>query len=163
MHFTTLNPHISLAGTRFAIPTTLVPWPAGSEPRLAGVSSFGVGGTNAHVILEEAPRLPAGASGADGNTPRILPLSAHAPGALRALAESWVGFLARPTAPIGDLPATFNRIRERGLKFVFATNNGTKTPEEYQQKLHELGVEVEPWQIVTSALGIAFMLAQKHR
>jgi 4-nitrophenyl phosphatase len=65
-------------------------------------------------------------------------------------------------APIGDLPATFNRIRERGLKFVFATNNGTKTPEEYQEKLRELGVEVEAWQIVTSALGIAFMLAQKH-
>ena len=48
------------------------------------------------------------------------------------------------------------------MKFVFATNNGTKTPEDYQVKLRELGVEVEPWQVVTSALGIAFMLEQKY-
>lgn len=72
------------------------------------------------------------------------------------------GVVWRGDAPIGDLPATFKRIRERGLKFVFATNNGTRTPEDYQQKLAELGVDVEPWQIVTSALGLAFMLAQRH-
>jgi len=72
------------------------------------------------------------------------------------------GVVWRGDAPIGDLPATFNRIRERGLKFVFATNNGTKTPEDYQQKLADLGVEVESSQIVTSALGIAYLLAQKY-
>lgn len=71
------------------------------------------------------------------------------------------GVIWKSDAPIGDLPATFRRIRERGLKFVFATNNGTKTPEEYQEKLRDLGVEVESSQIITSALGIAFMLAQK--
>lgn len=72
------------------------------------------------------------------------------------------GVIWKSDAPIGNLPATFERIRERGLKFIFATNNGTKTPEEYQQKLADLGVEVEPWQVVTSALGIAFMLSQKY-
>jgi len=45
---------------------------------------------------------------------------------------------------------------------MFATNNGTKTPEEYRQKLANLGVEINPRQVVTSALGIAFMLAQKY-
>jgi 4-nitrophenyl phosphatase len=84
------------------------------------------------------------------------------PSNIKALILDMDGVVWRGDAPIGDLPATFNRIRERGLKFVFATNNGTKTPEEYQQKLRELGVEVELWQIVTSALGIAFMLAQKY-
>ena len=83
------------------------------------------------------------------------------PSNIKALILDMDGVIWKGDAPIGDLPATFNRIRERGLKFVFATNNGTKTPEEYQEKLRELGVEVEPWQIVTSALGIAFMLAQK--
>ena len=84
------------------------------------------------------------------------------PSNIKALILDMDGVIWKGDAPIGDLPATFNRIRERGLKFVFATNNGTKTPEEYQEKLRELGVEVEAWQIVTSALGIAFMLAQKH-
>ena len=84
------------------------------------------------------------------------------PSNIKALILDMDGVIWKGDAPIGDLPATFNRIRERGLKFVFATNNGTKTPEDYQMKLRELGVEVEPWQIVTSALGIAFTLAQKY-
>lgn len=84
------------------------------------------------------------------------------PSNIKALILDMDGVIWKGDAPIGDLPATFNRIRERGLKFVFATNNGTKTPEDYQVKLRELGVEAEPWQIVTSALGIAFMLAQKY-
>jgi 4-nitrophenyl phosphatase len=84
------------------------------------------------------------------------------PSNIKALILDMDGVVWKGDAPIGDLPVTFNRIRERGLKFVFATNNGTKTPEEYQEKLRDLGVEVELWQIVTSALGIAFMLAQKY-
>lgn len=84
------------------------------------------------------------------------------PSNIKALILDMDGVVWRGDAPIGDLPATFKRIRERGLKFVFATNNGTRTPEDYQQKLAELGVDVEPWQIVTSALGLAFMLAQRH-
>ena len=71
------------------------------------------------------------------------------------------GVVWKADAPIGDLPKTFARIRERGLKFVFATNNGTKTPEEYRQKLSSLGVEVESSQLVTSALAVAHMLSQK--
>lgn len=81
---------------------------------------------------------------------------------IKALILDMDGVLWKGDAPIGDLPATFKRIRERGLKFVFATNNGTKTPEEYRDKLAGLGVEIEPAQAVTSALGIAFMMSQKH-
>lgn len=72
------------------------------------------------------------------------------------------GVVWKSDAPIGDLPATFRKIRERGLKFVFATNNGTKTPESYQEKLRDLGVEIDSAQVVTSALGLAFMLAAKY-
>lgn len=84
------------------------------------------------------------------------------PSNIKALILDMDGVLWKGDAPIGDLPGTFKRIRERGLKFVFATNNGTKTPEEYRKKLRSLGVDVEPEQVVTSALGIAFLLAQKH-
>jgi len=84
------------------------------------------------------------------------------PANIKALILDMDGVIWKSDAPIGDLPEIFARIRERGLKFVFATNNGTKTPEEYQQKLADLGVDIEPWQVVTSAMGIAFMLAQKY-
>ena len=54
LHFTKLNPRFSLAGTRLSIPTTPQPWPH-SAHRFAGISSFGFGGTNAHIIVEQAP------------------------------------------------------------------------------------------------------------
>lgn len=54
-NFKELNPHISLSGSPFYIPTSLTGWNIDSQKtRIAGVSSFGIGGTNAHVILEEA-------------------------------------------------------------------------------------------------------------
>ena len=56
------------------------------------------------------------------------------PSNIKALILDMDGVIWKGDAPIGDLSATFNRIRERGLKFVFATNNGTKTPEDYQLK-----------------------------
>lgn len=84
------------------------------------------------------------------------------PSNIKALILDMDGVVWKGDAPIGDLPATFVRIRERGFKFIFATNNGTKTPEEYQQKLSDLGVAVQADQIVTSALGIAYLLAQKY-
>ena len=71
------------------------------------------------------------------------------------------GVLWKADTPIRDLPAIFKRIEARGLKYVFATNNGTKTPEQYVEKLAEFGVTAEPWQVVTSALGVAHMLLQK--
>ncbi len=84
------------------------------------------------------------------------------PSNIKALILDMDGVLWKSDVPIGNLPSIFARIRERGLKFVFATNNGTRTPEDYQQKLASLGVDVEPWQVVTSALCVASMLAQKY-
>ena len=54
LHFETLNPRIDLTGTPFVIPAESLPWPCGEHPLLAGVSSFGMSGTNAHVVLERA-------------------------------------------------------------------------------------------------------------
>ncbi|WP_044241708.1 type I polyketide synthase [Chondromyces apiculatus] len=58
LHFKELNPNIDMVGSRFTIPTELLSWAPVSGTRCAGVSSFGFGGTNAHVVLEEAPPLP---------------------------------------------------------------------------------------------------------
>lgn len=84
------------------------------------------------------------------------------PSQIKALILDMDGVLWKSDAPIGDLPSIFERIRERGLKFVFATNNGTKTPEEYQKKLADLGVDIDTNQAITSALGIAYLLGRKY-
>jgi phthiocerol/phenolphthiocerol synthesis type-I polyketide synthase D len=65
LNFTEWNPAIDPSGTRFFVPTKSVPWPETDGPRRAAVSSFGMGGTNAHVVLEQGPTpQPAPAAGA---------------------------------------------------------------------------------------------------
>ncbi|BAV98290.1 modular polyketide synthase [Lysobacter enzymogenes] len=86
--FRTLNSRISMDGAPFRILAQTVPWPRRGEdaPRRAGVSAFGFGGTNAHLILEEPP-APASASlarRAAGTGACVVALSAKSPGALRA-------------------------------------------------------------------------------
>lgn len=88
-------------------------------------------------------------------------MSAILPTGIRSLILDMDGVLWKADAPIGDLPATFDRMHARGLKVAFATNNGTQTPEQYVERLARLGVKIEPWQVVTSALGIANLLIQK--
>ena len=83
------------------------------------------------------------------------------PSYIKALILDMDGVIWKADAPIGDLPSIFKRIRERGLKFVFATNNSTRTSEQYVEVLKELAVDVQPWQIVTSSQGVAHAVAQK--
>ncbi len=105
LHYTRPNQAIDFSQTPFYVNTRLTPWLAGGKPRRAGVSSYGIGGTNAHVVLEEAPAAvpepPAEQSGA--GRPYLLPLSARDPAALAALALRYRDFLAE--APPGGEPA----------------------------------------------------------
>ena len=71
------------------------------------------------------------------------------------------GVLWKGDVPIGDLPALFERIQQRGLKVVFATNNGSRTPEQYVDRLAGFGVQVEKQQILTSALAIAELVEKR--
>ena len=83
------------------------------------------------------------------------------PSHIKALIIDMDGVVWKADSPIGDLAATFRRIRERGLKFVFATNNSTKTSEQYVERLASFGVDVEPWQIITSSQAAAGAIAKK--
>lgn len=108
LHLRTLNPEASLDGTRLAFPLGPQPWPRGERKRLAGVSAFGLGGANAHMILEEAPE-PAPRAARPDRPEHVLTLSAPTEAALRALAERYRDFLAqRGEAPIADLCFTAN-------------------------------------------------------
>jgi len=93
-HYRAPNPLIDFAASPFEVRSTSTPWPRGPRPRRAGVNSLGIGGTNAHVVLEEAPVRPA----ADPGRPyQVFPLSARSSTALTATAR-------RLAAHLGDEP-----------------------------------------------------------
>jgi 4-nitrophenyl phosphatase len=83
------------------------------------------------------------------------------PSHIKSLIIDMDGVVWKADAPIGSLAETFSRIRDRGLKFVFATNNSTQTSEQYAARLKAFGVEVDPRQVVTSSQGAAHAVAQK--
>lgn len=98
LHLQNPNPAIRFDELCIRVPTSLEPWPDSSATALASVNSFGFGGTNAHVVLEEAPEPSTGgqmegALLAPGRA-QLIPLSARNPEALRAVAQTYRGFLA---------------------------------------------------------------------
>ena len=88
LNFERPSPDIDWAALPYTIPTRALDWPAHDGPARAGVNSFGFGGTNAHVLLEEAPERTPAAPDATPQQPAytILPLSARDPAALPELA-----------------------------------------------------------------------------
>ncbi|WP_432168924.1 SDR family NAD(P)-dependent oxidoreductase [Streptomyces sp. 1222.5] len=99
LHAGTLNPHLDFGDGRLAVQRTAAPWPrpAGAR-RLAGLSAFGAGGSNAHLVLEEPPELPARPA---PRGPRLFVLSAKDDEALRERASALLDFLA----PAGERAA----------------------------------------------------------
>ena len=83
------------------------------------------------------------------------------PSTAKGLILDMDGVLWTDTAPIGDLPRAFARFRELNLAVALATNNSTRTIDQYVEKLLGFGVSVEPWQIVTSSLAVASLMSQK--
>ena len=104
LHYTQPNPKIDFAHSPFFVNTVLRPWQEGPAPRRAGVSSFGFGGTNVHVILEEAPA----ADPVEASAPAAgqLLLNAHSEAQLRALAASHAAALQAGDAPRCTTSAT---------------------------------------------------------
>lgn len=92
LHFTTPNVHTQLGSGPFVVNTTLRPWSRSAQPRFAGVSSFGIGGTNAHAVLAEAP-LPAATSASA--RAQVLVVSAHSAAALEAQRRTLAAALSR--------------------------------------------------------------------
>jgi amino acid adenylation domain-containing protein len=103
LNFSHPNPHVDLDALPLRIAAGLEPWPASEGPARAGVSAFGYGGTNAHLILEEAPRRLVDAAsqaslGRDGEDV-VIPLSARTADALSDLCRLFRDFLSN--APDG--------------------------------------------------------------
>jgi acyl transferase domain-containing protein/NADPH:quinone reductase-like Zn-dependent oxidoreductase len=86
LHFTEWNPEIDAAETRFFVPTDTTHWDGGDRPRRAAVSAFGVTGSNAHAILEQAPPAPQTGPAPDTREPLVHAVSGQSPGGLAATA-----------------------------------------------------------------------------
>ena len=110
IHFETLNPRIHFNGSRLSIAARPQPW-EGREPRLAGVSSFGSGGANAHVVVQEFSECGGKAAAFQGTA--IIPLSARTTEQLRRRAEDLLRHIQR-SEPIdlGALSHTLQAGRE---------------------------------------------------
>jgi acyl transferase domain-containing protein/acyl-CoA synthetase (AMP-forming)/AMP-acid ligase II len=114
-NFEQLNPRIALDGTRLRVATDWAPWQAGdgSGQLIAGVSSFGFGGTLAHAILE-APPEPTPREPSDERPVHVATLSAHTDTALRELARRVAARLSGAhVPPLPDVAHTLNTGRAR--------------------------------------------------
>jgi thioester reductase-like protein len=104
LHYEQANPEAPFEETPFFVADRAIPWPAAGTPRRAGVNSFGMGGTNAHVVLEEAPAPePSGAS----RPWQVLVLSAASAAALESATDRLAAHLgSHPEEDLADVAWT---------------------------------------------------------
>jgi acyl transferase domain-containing protein/acyl carrier protein len=118
LHLREVNPHIRVESTRLRLPRESVSWSTPTRPRRGAVSSFGLGGTNAHAVLEEAPPEAAPAPAVERPL-HLLALSAKDEAALYELARRYEALLsARPEISLPDVAFTANAGRNH---FPFRT------------------------------------------
>jgi len=108
LHYDNPNPHIPWDDIPVKVVTELTPWPQGYQKRIAGVSSFGFSGTNAHIVVEEPPQVEV--QKAETERPlHMLALSAKTEPALKELAERYVDYIASHSdTPVTDFTYTAN-------------------------------------------------------
>jgi len=108
LHFKAPNPQIDFASSPFFVNDRLLDWPI-AGPRLAAANSIGMGGTNAHVVVQEPPELPAGDPAKRG---QLLLVSARTPTALERSTANLARWLREhPAANLADVAATLQRGR----------------------------------------------------
>ena len=128
LHFQELNPHIDWLGVPVRVPVTSQPWHRGQKRRLAGVSSFGFSGTNAHVVVQEAPEREVHKREYERPL-HILAISARSKNALQHLKDQYAARLNSAGDELGDICFTANAGRahfnERAV-YVAATHEEMK-------------------------------------
>ncbi|NEA40311.1 type I polyketide synthase, partial [Streptomyces sp. SID11385] len=119
LHATTPTPLIDWNNTPLQLLTTPQPWPHTHHPRRAAISSFGISGTNAHIIIEEAPPTPTTPPHQEEAKPpvTVLPVSAHTSAALEEQAGRLLTRLEQePGADLGlSLASTRARLGVRAV------------------------------------------------
>lgn len=112
LNFRSPNPAIDFAGLKLQVQTELEPFPRADEPAVVGVSSFGFGGTNAHVVLAEAPKPPPPPRYGQRMPLQLLCVSARTDEALRQQAAQLAALLrSKPNLALADLCVSANARR----------------------------------------------------
>ncbi|MCP3803255.1 type I polyketide synthase [Allokutzneria sp. A3M-2-11 16] len=106
LHLDEPTPHVDWSAGSVALLTEETPWPESGRPRRAAVSSFGMSGTNAHVVIEQAPEGEVSTREASANRPLPWVLSAKSDKALRAQARRLREFVDAAPADVGLSLAT---------------------------------------------------------
>ena len=113
LHFQHPTPYIDWDKLPIAVPTEKQVWSTGGKPRIAGVSSFGFSGTNAHVVIEEAPLSEPNTAEVERPV-QLLTLTAKTETALRQLVQRYQDYLqAHPQINLADLGFTSNSGRSQ--------------------------------------------------
>lgn len=139
LHFQEPNPYIPWQKYPLAVPEKPVPWDANKGRRLAGVSSFGMSGTNVHVILEQAPE-PSVAHGKDliERSHHLLTLSAKNETALQEMCQNYIEFLeSNADISLGNICFTANTGRSH---FEHRLSIVTQSKEQLTEQLQAFSV-----------------------
>lgn len=141
LHCATPNLHIPWPALSVRVQTQSGSWPNPGEKLVAGVSSFGMSGTNAHVVVSEGPRDPEGVWGAaDAEAARerrwLLPISAKSPAALRMAAMRWARYLEKDDMAVTCRDIAYSAsCRRAHLPFRLAVPGSSRR--EWAEKLRE--------------------------
>ncbi|GAA2657862.1 SDR family NAD(P)-dependent oxidoreductase [Streptomyces lunalinharesii] len=171
LHFAEWNPQIRAEDTRMLLPTRLIDWPVEGGPRIAGVSSYGLGGTNAHVVVEQAPCVrvrsvgrPHGTSmhgsqrkrPTTGGRPYVVVLSAGSRGALRLAAARLAGWLDADgaTAQLPDVAHTL-AVRRSHAAVRLAVAASSRAELRSTLRAHVSGQEADTTRTGTVAPGVS--------
>ncbi|BBC17699.1 polyketide synthase [Mycobacterium leprae Kyoto-2] len=122
LHFSQWNPAIDAASTRFFVPTENSSWPISdgqAGPRRAAVSSFGLGGTNAHVVIEQGPELTPVTECSSNTAVSTLVVTGKTASRVAAMAGMLADWVEGPGAEVAlaDVAHTLNHHRSRHAKF----------------------------------------------
>lgn len=119
LHFNNPNPHIAFDQMRLKIVAEQQDWPSTDHPRRAGISSFGFGGTNAHVVIEQAPPAKIAAREADRAVTTLV-ISGRTPERIAATAAELAAWLDGDGAEVElpDVAHTLNHHRARQSQFA---------------------------------------------
>ncbi|MBO3459429.1 acyltransferase domain-containing protein [Aetokthonos hydrillicola Thurmond2011] len=138
LHLKTPNPHINWDKLPVSVPNKLTPWSVDSQKRIAGVSSFGFSGTNAHVVLEQAPIPAKRENSSSERSLHLLTLSAKTPKAMEELVSRYRNHLENKNnaeLELADICYTANTGRSH-FKHRLAAIATSK--QELAEKLHHL-------------------------
>lgn len=125
-HFTAWNPECRAAGTGFRVVTAVEPWRDDDRPLRCAVTSTGMGGTTAHVVLEEAPAVQPTHPGAAAPPVVLLPVSAKSPAALERACHALADTLE------ATAPATASELGDTGLDDAAFTQATTRHTFDYR-------------------------------